>query len=375
MSIDILRKVIRQVMTQGPSQVSFGWQGGEPTLMGLPFFEQAVSFQQQFGHNQSVGNGLQTNGLLIDNNWVEFFKAYNFLIGLSLDGPEHIHDHYRKNRSGKGSWQKVVDSARLLLESGVAVNSLTVVNNYSVKYPEEIYSYLKQLGFVYMQFIPCIEPHPILPDTNAPFSLTPEQYGKFLCTLFDLWQADCKDGMPTTSIRHFDSLVQSYLEQGAPECTMKAKCGDYLVIEHNGDVFSCDFFVQPSHHLGNVQDQSLIEMLNSPQQEQFGSQKSVLVAECTSCPWLTHCYGGCLKDRLYNTQGQHITAFCHSYKQFFEHADSRLKKLAAKLASHSLQQEDVQPITETVSQRDISRNQPCPCGSGLKYKRCCGKIS
>lgn len=341
--------------------------------MGLPFYEQAVALQQKYGRNQSVGNGLQTNGLLINDNWARFFKSYNFLIGISIDGPEKIHDRYRISQGGHGSWKQVVKNAKLLLDKGVAVNVLTVINDYSADFPEEIYCFHKELGFDHMQFIPCIEPDHTNPNHPASFNLTPEKYTRFLCTLFNLWHADFKNGQPTTSIRHFDSLLHSYLGRDASECTHRENCGDYLVVEHNGDVYSCDFFVEPAWHLGNVTKQRLIDMLNSSNQQNFGSQKSVLGEVCRSCRWLKFCYGGCPKDRFNNPNDHTTNAFCQSYKLFFEHADKTLhclaQELRPKLSSHGLNQQAV-----LTHHRKVGRNHPCSCGSGQKYKKCCGRI-
>jgi uncharacterized protein len=374
MSIYTLQEVIRQVMNQGQAHVSFGWQGGEPTLMGLPFYEHAITFQQKYGRNQSVGNGLQTNGLLIDKKWARFLKSYNFLVGISIDGPEEIHNHYRTFKGGQGSWIKVINSANLLLDAGVAVNVLTVINDYSADFPEEIYFHHKNLGFDHMQFIPCIEPDPIDTNKSAAYSVSPEKYGRFLCKLFDLWHNDFKDGQPTTSIRHFDSLLHCYLELEAPECTQKETCGEYLVIEHNGDVYCCDFFVEPTWHLGNILSQQLVDMLNSSQQQRFGLQKSILEDQCKSCRWLKFCYGGCPKDRLYNQENNNLSAFCQSYQLFFEHADKVLCSLARDLKQASYSDTLDQGVGLTNQDR-VGRNHPCPCGSGKKYKKCCGKLN
>ena len=373
MSYDTLQELIRQVMTQGQTQVSFGWQGGEPTLMGLPFYQQVVGFQQKYGRNQSVSNGLQTNGLLINDKWAGFLKSYNFLVGVSIDGTEHIHNHYRTFKGGKGSWEKVVHSAKLLLDAGVSVNVLTVVNDYSVDFPEEIYSHHKSLGFDHMQFIPCIELDPVDSNKSADFSLSPEKYCGFLCTLFDLWHNDFKNGQPTNSIRHFDSLLHCYLELEAPECTQKENCGDYLVIEHNGDVYSCDFFVEPACHLGNISRHRLSDMLNSPQQRRFGLGKSMLEDQCKSCRWLKLCYGGCPKDRRHNQQNKNLSAFCQSYQIFFDHADEVLRSLARDL-KHAPSPDTSGQAVRPVDQNKVGRNHPCPCGSGKKFKKCCGKL-
>ncbi len=325
---DILEETIRQAMTQSEDQISFAWQGGEPTLMGVAFYEKAIRFQQRYGYNQLVGNGLQTNGLLIDRNWAKFLKRYKFLVGISLDGPKHVHNRYRKLKNGQGSWSKVVDKAKLLLDSGVAVNALTVVNDYSVRFPEEIYGFLKEMGLSYMQFIPCFETDPGDPKRVASFSAPPLEYGKFLCRVFDLWLTDFVNDKPTTSVRLFDSLFFRYVDMEPPDCALMSECGVYVVVEHNGDVYSCDFFVDPEWKLGNVMESNLINMLNSKRQHEFGNRKANLPEACQKCPWLKFCYGGCPKDRLRLPSDNNLNHFCQSYKIFFEHADPHFRKLA-----------------------------------------------
>lgn len=328
MSEEILEQMIRQVMTQAGEHIAFGWQGGEPTLMGLPFFEKAVKFQQQYGRGQAVGNGLQTNGILINDKWAAFLEKYNFLVGLSLDGPEHIHNRYRFMRGGQKSWNRVMDSAKLMLDNNVQVNALIVLNEYSAQFPEEIYKFNKDLGLNYMQFIPCVETDPRDTTKVAPFSVSPENYGNALCTLFDLWQADFVENRPTTSIRYFDSVFYNYVGLPPPECTLLKECGNYVVVEHNGNVYSCDFFVEPEWKLGNIMQDNLTNMLNSSKQRKFGRLKSMLPEECRTCHWLHYCRGGCTKDRLHDTKSRKLNYLCNSYKMFFEHADARLKKMA-----------------------------------------------
>jgi len=330
MNEKILREMVRQVLAYGGREISFGWQGGEPTLMGLEFFQKAVAFQQEYGRGQSVANGLQTNGILINNKWARFLKEYRFLIGLSLDGPEHVHDHYRMLKNGQGSWKTVMDKAKVLLDTGVEVNALTVVNDYSVKFPEEIYKFHKSSGLNHMQFIPCVEPDPADPNRAAPFSVSAEEYGRFLIVLFDLWMSDFVDGIPTTFIRLFDSIFFNYVELPPPLCILSHTCGDYVVIEHNGDVFSCDFFVEPDWKLGNIKKGNISDMLNSPRQDQFGRQKATRPKECDACQWLQYCWGGCIKDRMQDQQDKGSNHFCQAYKQFYQHADSTLTQLAQK---------------------------------------------
>ena len=326
----VLEEMLRQLMEQAGEQVSVTWQGGEPTLMGLDFFERAVAFQNRFGNRQVVGNGLQTNGLLVTDDWADFFSRYNFLVGLSLDGPAHVHDHYRKARGGAGTWERVSQSARRMLDKGVSVNALTVVNDHSVKFPEQIYQFHKGIGLPHMQFIPCVENDPARPGRLAPFSVPPEAYGAFLCTLFDLWLADFAGGLPTTSIRFFESLIFVYAGLPAPECTLGEKCGRYVVVEHNGDVFSCDFFVEPRWKLGNLLQGHLAAMLNARRQKDFGRRKNDLPAICRNCRWHAVCRGGCPKDRRQVPQAGRINHLCEGIDIFLSHADPHLRRLATE---------------------------------------------
>jgi uncharacterized protein len=326
----VLEETIRQILDPPGRSASFGWQGGEPTLIGLPFFEKAVEFQVRYGRGQSVGNGLQTNGLLLDRRWAAFLKRFRFLVGLSLDGPEHIHDRYRVKAGGQSSWTEVVDRARMLLAEGVETNAISVVNNYSVRFPEEIYEFHKSLGLVHMQFIPCVETDPADPSRGAEFSAPGEAYGDFLIKLFDLWRADFSDGEPTTFIRSFDSLFFLYVDRQPPDCALHPECGTYLVIEHDGGVYACDFFVEERWKLGNVMDGKLVHMLNSGRQTQFGRAKAALPGPCRSCEWRRLCLGGCPKDRIRDPRDGGVSHFCAGYKKFFAHADGEFKALAVE---------------------------------------------
>ncbi len=328
MSLETLEAVVRQAMEEGGSQIVFAWQGGEPTLMGLPWFEKAVGFQEQYGGGKTVGNGLQTNGLLLDRAWAKFLRERRFLVGLSIDGPAHVHDRYRTSRGGRGSFKTVAGKARLLLGEGVQTNALSVVTDYSVEYPEEIYAFLKGLGFRFMQFIPCVERSADDPAELAPYSVSAEAYGRFLVRLFDLWLDDFVDGVPTTSVRYFDSVFHKYVGMSAPDCTLGRTCGTYLVVEYNGDVYSCDFYVKPRWRLGNVMTEPFTGMLNSEPQTEFGERKAILPAKCRSCRWLRNCRGGCTKER--DERGADPSHLCRSYEMFFEHADAQLVDLALR---------------------------------------------
>jgi uncharacterized protein len=384
MSPEIQEALIRQVMTSGAPQVSFGWQGGEPTLMGLDFFRHAVDLERRFGRSgQIVGNGMQTNGLLLDDDWCDLFLEAPWLIGLSLDGPEHVHDHYRRNPAGIGTYARVRASAELMLRRGVEFNVLSVINDYSARFPREIYEHHKSIGGNFMQFIPCVEKDLADPSRAAPFSATAEAYGEFLCRVYDLWKADFKDGKPTTSVRWFDSLLFTYAGLPAPECTLMPECGVYVVIEHNGDVFACDFFVEDAWKLGNVLEGSLPEMLNSERQATFGARKCALPEQCRACEWLSPCFGGCVKDRLNDPAAKGANRFCSAFKTFFRHADADFRRMAEEWRAEqnrlqALEQRRAEQararwaVEAAAGNRKLSRNEPCPCGSGKKFKKCCG---
>lgn len=382
MSVEVMEEMVKQVMQSGGNQLSFGWQGGEPTLLGLEFYEKAVEFQKKYGRDgQSVGNGFQTNGILISDEWCQFFNRYSFLIGLSLDGPAHIHDHYRITKGGGASWSRVHDTAKRLLDRGVATNALVVVNDYSSQHPEEIYEFHKDLGFEFMQFIPCVERDPRDPSKAAAFSVSDEQYGEFLCRIFDCWKKDFNGDLPTTSVRYFDSVFHLYVDMQPPDCTLLEECGCYVVVEHNGDIYSCDFFVEDDWRLGNLMEGSIVEMLNSDHQGQFGCMKSDLPPECPECEWLRYCNGGCTKDRIRDPKDNGSNHFCESFKMFFNHANDDMQRLADQWIIdrkqeeedyHKHQQEEIRRMAQA---QNIGRNDPCPCGSGKKFKKCCGQLA
>lgn len=326
----ILETTIRQAMTQAGGQISFVWQGGEPTLMGVSFYEKAVAYQQRYGHGRRVGNALQTNGLLLDRKWTRFLSQYRFLVGLSLDGPEHVHDHYRCSPTGRGSWHRTMDKADLLREAGVEVNALAVVTDYSARFPEELYAFFKQHGFQHLQFIPCVEPDPDDPRKPAAFAVRSQDYGEFLCRIFDLWLGDFVQDLPTTSVRYFDSLLYPYVGLAPPECSLLPVCGDYVVVEHNGDVYPCDFHVEPEWRLGRVQDASLSGLLSSDSQQAFGQRKAILPATCQHCQWLEQCQGGCPSHRLPRGDSAALNYLCPAFQRFFAHADPVMRRLAGQ---------------------------------------------
>ena len=385
MSNEVLREMVRQMMSGRLAQVGFSWQGGEPTLLGLDFFRRAVEYQQQFGHSgQVVANSLQTNGILINDEWSEFFARYHFLIGLSLDGPPDVHNYYRRSADGRESHQYALRAIRPMRKHGVEFNILSVVNDHSAQHAARIYQYFREQDLCFLQFISCVERDPRT-GGPTPFSVSPEAYGDFLCALFDEWKKDFRDGFPTVSERTFDGLLHTYVGQPSPTCVFMETCGDYVVVEHSGDVYSCDFFVEPSCHLGNLLERELGLLAASPKQIEFGERKADLPPECQSCRWLRHCHGGCPKDRRVVPATEGRNYLCPAYKQFFAHSESTFIELRdrwlAQMARTDAADEQSPtasppppspaPVAEESVAPRVGRNDPCPCGSGKKFKKCC----
>lgn len=325
MSDEILEATIKGALERGNQPFSFIWQGGEPLLAGLDFFRKVVALQKKYGAGRSISNALQTNGTLINKEWAEFFVENDFLVGFSLDGPEHIHDQYRYDASGKSSWAKVAENAKLCLAAGVSINILSCVTSKSVNSAIELYEYFKNEGFQYLQFIPVVEK-----DENGQatsFSVAGKAYGSFLKTLFDHWRGDFRDGQPQMSVRLFDTLFFAMMGQMAPECGMQKTCGSYLTVEHTGDMYPCDFFVGPAHARGNVLTHPPHDVINSQHQRLFGGAKERVSDACNSCKWKHLCHGGCLKDRRNNPKDGKMNYFCRGMKDFYQHAIPELEKL------------------------------------------------
>jgi len=327
MSDRVLRELTAQLMALSPERASFCWQGGEPTLAGLDFYRKAVKYQSLFGiPEQTVGNSLQTNGTLIDEEWARFLARYNFLVGVSLDGPQELHDHYRKDQAGKGSYNSVLKSVNCLRQYKVDFNILVLLNNRNIENPRELYHFLLKQDFRFLQFIPCIE-RDLEKGGPAEYSITPEQYGQFLCTVFDEWT---REEIPQVYIRDFDDILIAYVTGESPSCIYSRECGRYLVVEYNGDVYPCDFYVDPRWLLGNLTEQPLEEMIVGEKLAEFRSRKAEMAHECRDCSWLRYCNGGCPKH--WTVLGLDHNYFCSSYRTFFKHSHQKfleLKKIVA----------------------------------------------
>ena len=353
------RTLVEKAQILDRKSVSYIWQGGEPMLMGLDFYRMVLEIQGEYKQpGQQITNTIQTNAVSINDDWAQFFKRNNFLVGVSLDGPRHLYDIHRFTRTKSSVFDRVVTACDILDKYRVEYNILAVVNNDTVHYPEEIYSYFRDKNFYYLQFIECFE---VIDTEVAPFSVDPQVFGHFLCHLFDLW---LRDGYPHVSIRLFDNYLQ-YKSGMVPECCMyKNECGEYFVVEHNGDIFPCDFFVTKEWMLGNIHDESINDLINSPKRNEFANKRNITQEECEVCPWLGFCQRGCIKFRYLPTfEYAALNHMCEAYKMFFEYADEAYNFLAWDIMRR--RRGELPP--------DIGRNDLCMCGSGKKYKKCCKK--
>ncbi|MFC1497901.1 anaerobic sulfatase maturase, partial [Verrucomicrobiota bacterium] len=343
---------------------SFGWQGGEPTLMGLDFFKKVTNLQKKYGRRGgSVSNGLQTNTTLIDDEFARHLAEYKFLVGVSIDGPPEIHDLNRITVDGRGSHADVIRGLECLKKNKVEYNILTLVNSANVKMPREIYHYLCDMGVYYHQYIECVE---FDKDGNLlPFAINGKDWGQFLCAIYDEWiQADTKK----VSVRLFDSIIMKMVDDVANTCSMNTDCRQYLVVEHNGDVYPCDFYVEPELKLGNIMRDSWDDLLESPLYEEFGRRKSKWNDVCAQCEYLKYCAGCCPKNRL--TRGKdpsQMSMLCEGWKQFYHHSLKGFRRLANELVAERSEKGGG-------TRGSAGRNEQCPCGSGRKYKKCCGGI-
>jgi uncharacterized protein len=330
MSEEILECLVKSYLGPRFPLSSFTWQGGEPMLMGLDFYKKVVQLQQQYGASgQFVSNALQTNGILLDNAWCEFLADYKFLVGISLDGPKEFHDYYRRDRTGNGTYDRVLEGIECCRRHGVNFNILVLLNDRNVNHPDLLFDFFTSRDMLYLQFIPCVEQNPVDPTQPASYSISPEQYGRFLCRLFDRW----RDGWTRKlSVRIFDSMLSYLLGRPHTECTFGRQCDDYIVIEHNGDAFCCDFYVTSETRLGNILESPIEQLAASPVKQAFSRKKKDIANKCLVCRYLDICRGGCPKDRAMLT-GTHKkpSYFCEGYKMFFDHALGHLRVLAAEV--------------------------------------------
>jgi uncharacterized protein len=326
--------------------VIFNWQGGEPTLLGLDYFRKVVDIQKRYAGDKQIENSLQTNGTLLTDEFCAFLRSENFLVGISVDGPKHLHDHYRTDRQGRPSWEKVMAGIGLLKKHGVEFNTLTTINRQTADHPIEVYQFLKKSGSRCMQFIPVVERvsneggkdhlrlvHHCFKGVSAltPWSVLPYRYGQFLISIFDEW---VKNDVGKYFVQMFDATLANWVGVNPGLCVFNQECGSSLVMEHNGDFYSCDHFVYREHLLGNIQENPIIEILASSKLALFSQAKTTgLPPACFRCSFLNLCYGGCPKHRFNFTAGgeRGLNYLCEGLKMFFSHAAPYMDFMAKEL--------------------------------------------
>ena len=327
---EVLGEMIRQMMGYGFRETVFGWQGGEPTVAGLDFFRRIVELQKKHGRTgQVVGNALQTNATLIDDDWARFLAEYRWLVGVSIDGPKELHNRYRRKASGAETFHLVLRGLKALQAAHVAVNALVLVSRANVRRARQVYTFVRDQGFDFLQFIPCVEKDPRT-GKLADFAITGEEFGDFLLETFDVWKAT--DGSGKVSIRYFDAVRRHLLDGGYDLCVMGESCDAYLLVEFNGDVYPCDFFMYPEWKLGNLMETPLHEIGETPLRKKFAVMKAVKLEACRGCEWLAFCHGGCPKDRA--AAGDPCTVespLCSAYKRFLTHTVPFFTELDAGL--------------------------------------------
>ncbi len=331
MSEEVLDSYVRQYIYSQPAdtaEVNFVWQGGEPTLMGLGFFRKAFALQQKYARpGMNIVNSFQTNGTRLNDDWAEFFREHDVLVGISIDGPEDMHDYFRPDKKGEGSFRQVMEGLEFLKKHNVRFNTLTCVQSDNSSYPVKIYRFLKDIGSTHLQFIPIVEP---MPDGSVSYrTVHPQKYGAFLNGVFNEWLRQGDVGR--IFVQDFDVALNLVFGNPSPICIHAETCGHALAIEHNGDLFSCDHFVFPEYKLGNIMDQRMKEMHESERQEKFGMDKRDRLPQfCRECEFLSICNGGCPKDRFIETPDGEpgLNYLCQGYKKFYAHTVPVFKKMA-----------------------------------------------
>lgn len=338
MSDEVLAEFTRQyIEAQEVPEVTFAWQGGEPALMGLDFFQRAVALQQQYRKpGMRIDNAFQTNAVLLDEAWCRFFKRHRFLVGVSLDGPQELHDAYRVDKGGGPTFQRVMAGLALLKKHAVDYNVLVCVHAANAGHPLRVYRFLRdEVGAEFMQFIPIVERERGSGSQKAirvtGRSVTGRQYGDFLIAVFDEW---VRRDVGRVFVQSFDVALAAWLGQPPSLCVFQETCGQAMAMEHNGDLYACDHFVEPAHRLGNIQDVPLVNMVRSARQQRFGEAKrEALPPVCQACPVRFACNGGCPKDRTLSTPGKQgrLNHLCEGYKAFFTHIDAPMQFMAAAI--------------------------------------------
>lgn len=400
MADELLETYIKQLLeSHRTPEVTVAWQGGEPTLMGLDFFKKSVAYAEQYKKpGQRVAYTIQTNGTKLDDDWCAFFKEHNFLVGISFDGPRELHDTYRVNKGGQGTFDQVMHGWEYLVKHNVDFNILCTVHAANAGHPLQVYHFFRDtLGAEFIQFIPIVErvTETMLPladegwserdggerplytqagDRVTERSVGPEQFGRFLMAIFDEW---VRRDIGKIFIQHFDTALANWVGAPGAVCVFSETCGLALALEHNGDLYSCDHYVEPDYKLGNIKETPMIELLASDRQRKFGQDKlDTLPQYCRQCEVRFACHGGCPKNRFIETPDGEpgLNYLCAGYKLFFNHIDRPMRLMADLLQRGHYADEVMQILAEEAALfAKAGRNDPCPCGSGKKFKQCHGR--
>jgi len=366
MSQNLLEEYIIQHFDAAPGpEVNFSWHGGEPTTLGIDFFKRVIDFQRM--HKPAgwrVRNGIQTNGVLLDEEWCRFLASESFSVGLSLDGPAELHDPYRTTRGGKPTHAQTMRAYELLRALNVHTDILCVVHNLNVRAPLAAYRFFRSIGCQYIGFLPAVEQSMETAAGVSPYTPSAEEYGIFLCKIFDEW---IERDVDRVMVQSFEEAARPALGLEHSLCVFRETCGQIPVLEHNGDFFPCDHFVDSEHRLGNICETPLRQLLESAAQKNFGAAKrDALPRYCRECEVLAMCNGGCLKYRFIKAPDGEpgLNYLCAGLKRFFLHSRAPLADLMSRRRPPAPR---FRAPTATAG-----RNEPCPCGSGRKYKKCCG---
>jgi len=388
MSDEVMEAYVKQTIeAQNAPEITIAWQGGEPTLMGLDFYRRVMTVVDKHRRpGTTIQHTIQTNGVLLNDEWCAFLREHNVLVGISVDGPRAMHDTYRRDKGGGPTFDKVIAGLRLMQRERVEFNILCTVNDVNSQRPLDVYRFFRdELGARYIQLIPIVERingngRNLLQQGHrvTDRSVKPEQYGRFLIEMFDEW---VHHDVGQVFVQMFDGVLISWLRGHSSLCIFRPTCGDGVALEHNGDLYSCDHFVEPKYLLGNILKTPLIQLVNSDQQRQFGQDKQTsLPAYCRECSYLFACHGECPKNRFLDTPDGEpgLNYLCAGLKAYFAHVDPHMRALA-DLLRQGRPASDYMPILarrEAEEHRklfsSVQRNDLCPCGSGLKFKRCHG---
>ena len=372
---DLLEAYIVQHIAASPRPlINFQWHGGEPTLLGLDYFRKIVALERKHQPaGRQITNGLQTNGTTLDEEWCRFLAAESFFVGLSLDGPQALHDRHRVTKGQKPTHKTVMRAFRLLQQHRVRSDILCVVHADNAGSPMAVYRFFKEIGAQHLQFLPFVEPLRDGSGGVTPHSVPALAYGEFLCAIFDEW---VRQDVGRVTVQIFDEAARPACGLPHALCHFREECGDVPVVEHNGDFYSCDHFVEPAHRLGNLRETRLVDLVDSAPQLDFGrAKRQALPRYCRECDVLALCNGGCPKDRFIRTPDGEpgLNYLCAGFKRFFTHSRPHLDRLAAVWRAGQPMERlmrEVRAADQSAAQQ-AGRNALCPCGSGRKYKKCC----